>query len=371
MRHHNNDPHDALNDYLDAHTGFAPADSRAGELDPDVRDGVERFLDLAERAGAIPGATTQRRRPAMNATLPVGGSLSTPARAARKKRPNLTLPTWTRHLHMVSTGLLMLAVVALSFAAFGPNSPGGGGDDNGDGSGDGSGQFAAVPVATVPDDAVTSSIPYPGPEECTVEPMAREELIARIQEANVATEPELQLYERSIEPSDEDAEAIMQTFRESQACSWDTQGFGFAYEMQLQTPWYTANHLPVFYNYELSTIERPISEEEIEAYADVLLTEATPVATSGTPPQMQEEEVPEQLPIPDGATPVVLEGGRAFQTLFAEDIIIIGPNTATAQLYFVDEKTREVQVSDPLVLEFVKVDGQWLLHSSREGGPQG
>lgn len=368
MRHHNdNDPHDALNDYLDAHTGFAPADSRAGELDSDVRDGVEQFLDLAERAGAIPGAHHQPGRPAMNATLPVSGTLSTSPRAARKTRPIITLPTWTHHLHMVSTGLLILAVAALSFAASGPNGIDGGGDS--DGSGDGPSHFAAVPVATVPDNAVTSSIPYPTADECTVEPMTREELIQHIQEANIATEPEQQLYERAIEPSDEDAEAIMQTFNEWQACGLDTPTTGFAYNLRLQTPWFSANQLGVFYNYDLGAVQRPISEEKIVEYVDLNLRPeqaATPPVVFGTPPHMPEEEMPEMLPIPDDATPVVYEGGGASPTIFAEDIVITGPNTAMAYAYFVNPETQEVMVTTPLTFWFENVDGQWKVDFHRE-----
>ena len=307
----------------------------------------------------------------MNATLPASKALATPQ---RRRRGSITLPAWTHHLHLVSTGLLIVAVIALSFAAFGPNGIGGGGDNNG--TGDGPGMFGAVPVATVPDDAQTSSIPYPTAEECTIE-VTHDGLIADIQEANVATEPEQQRYERVIESSDEDAEAIMQTFREWQACGWDTQGFGFAYQMQLQTLWYTANHLPIFYNYGEGTIDRPVSAEEIEAYADVLLAgdeteaaegvDATPPPSASTPVSVQ--DVPEPLPIPEGGTPVAAgPGGHNYLTIFAEDIDIIGPDTALARAYFVNTVTREVRVTTPHIYEFVKVDGQWLINDYREGG---
>ncbi len=365
MRHHfhdDNDQRDALNDYLDAHTGFAPADSRADEVDPDMRECVEEFLDLAERAGAIPRAHSQPGRPAMNTTLPTSGTVAGPTRTNQRKRRDITLPTWTRHLHMVSTVLLIAAVAALSFVAFGPNGIGNG---DGNGTGDGPGQFAAVPVATVPDDAETSSIPYPSFDECEVEPMTRDEIIQHLNEANVATMPDHPKYEVGIEPSVQEAEAIMHVFRQDQACG--QRGGGFQYTMQFQSPWYIANMTPIFRTPDGGNL-RPVSDEVIEDYADVLVTdheEATPMATIGTPPPMPTQ--PARLPIPDDGTPVVHEGGGGSPTIAPEDIVITGPDTAIARAYFVNETTREVSVSTPLTYGFVNVDGQWLFDSYSEG----
>lgn len=363
MRHHSDsDPRDALHDYLDTLVGTPPPDSRAGNLDPELRNDVDRFFDLTERAGMVPGDT---RRPTMNVTLPVSTALPTPQRR-RRTRGGVTLPAWARHLNVISTGMLIVAVIAFVFVAFDSN------DSGNNGTGDGPNLNGAVPIATVPDDAETSSIPYPTADECTVE-VTREELIADIQEANVATEPERQMYERAIEPSDEARQTIMQTFREWQACAWDTQGYGFAYQIQLQTPWFTANSLPVFYNSSKGAIERPISQETIEAYADVLLQPeeaATPpvIVEAGTPLSMAEEESAGQVPFPPDATPAVVEEGRSFPTIFAEDIVITGPDTAIAQAHFVNERTREVTSITPLTFGFVEVDGQWLIDSYSEGG---
>ena len=56
MRHpSDSDPRDALNDYLDALAGAPPAKPSAGRLDPELRDDVNRFFDLAERAGMVTG----------------------------------------------------------------------------------------------------------------------------------------------------------------------------------------------------------------------------------------------------------------------------------------------------------------------------
>ncbi len=93
-------------------------------------------------------------------------------------------------------------------------------DDDGD-------TNALVPVATVPADLETSSIPYPTADECVVEPMTREEVIEHFQMANMATAPESAHYERPIEPSDEDAAAIMRTFREWQACGLNGRALAY------------------------------------------------------------------------------------------------------------------------------------------------
>jgi hypothetical protein len=368
MRHHDSDPHDALNDYLDSLAGATPADSRAGNLDPDLRDGVDRFFDLAEQAGATPRASTRTEQSTMatNVTLPASSMLQPSRRAARRFTP----PAWTRHLHLASTALLIAAVIALSFAAFGPN---GLGRNGGNGDREPSGNLAAVPVATVEPGAETSSIPYPTAAECTIE-VTRDEVVADIQAANMATQQEYARYEQAIEPSAEDAQAIMQTFREWQACS--AGGHNMAAQLELQTPWFTSQQLPVFYNYQDGRVERPISEEKLQEYADILMDGddrdaiAQVTAVAATPPAMPEAATPIGLPIPSDATPISLEGGRSFPTIFAEDIVITGPDTAYAKVYFVNEKTGEVTVDAPRVrYGFVKVDGQWLIDSYQEGLP--
>lgn len=366
--HNDDDQHDALNDYLEAHVGFPPADSRAGQLAPDMRDTVEEFLDLAERAGAIPSAQSQQRRPAMNATLPVSGALpaTAPKQSRRRTQPSLTLPAWIRHLHMLSTVLLIAAIAALSFAAFGPN--GIGGDNNG-GTGDGPDMFSAVPIATVPDGTESSSIPYPTPDECTVEPMTRVEVIEHLNEANALASQgnsvpvvDVPTYERNLVPTDEQAQAIMQTYREYQACG--LEGRALAYRMQLETPRYTSDQLALFY-----LNEPPVSDELIKEWADIVVSaedvQAAPMTATGTP--SPDPATPIGLPIPAGATPVVYESGRASPTIFAEDIDIVGPDIAVAEAYFVNPETGEVRTTTPLTFWFKNVDGQWLLHWYSEG----
>jgi hypothetical protein len=367
MRHHDRDPHDALNDYLDSLAGAPPAGSRAGDLDPDLRDGVDRFFALAEQAGATPRAGTRTEQSTMstNLTLPASGATAAPHRESRRRR---ALPRWTGDLHQLSTALLIVTVIALAVALFGAN---GIGNNGGEGEGEPNGNLAAVPLATVEPDAETSSIPYPTGDECTIE-VSRDEIVADIQAANMATQPVHERYEQAIEPSVEDAQAIMQTYREWQACS--VGGLNVAAQLELQTPWYTANSLPVFYNYQTGTIERPITEDEIQEYADILMDGndhaaiAQVTAVYATPPPTSEEATPSGVPIPANATPIAFEEGRSFPTIFAEDIVITGPDTAYAMAYFVNETTGEVNADVSSVRHgFVKVDGKWLIDSYREG----
>jgi hypothetical protein len=361
MRHHDSDPHDALNDYLDALAGAPPADSRAGALDRDLRDDVDRFFALAARAGA----TTRTEQPTMttNLTLPASGAPAAPRRASRHRR---SLPSWTAHLHVASTALLVITVIALAVALFGSN---GIGRNSGTSEGEPNGNLAAVPLATVEPGAETSSIPFPTAAECTTE-VSRDEIVADIQAANMATHQEYERYAQAIEPSTEDAQAIMQTFREWQACS--VGGLNVAAQLELQTPRFTSQQLPVFYDYQTGAIERPISEAKIQEYADILLGDdhaaiAQVTVVVGTPPSRSEAATPSGVPIPANATPITFEGGGSFPTIFAEDIVITGPDTAYARAYFVNEATGDVTPGTPLTYGFVKVDGEWLIDSYREG----
>jgi len=229
-----------------------------------------------------------------------------------------------------------------------------------------------VPVATVPADLETSSVPYPTADECVVEPMTREEVIQHFQLANTATAPQSVYYERAIEPSDEDAAAIMQTFREWQACGLN--GRAPAYGMQFESLWFTANGSALFYHNG-----RPVSDEMIADWANIMVTDeadlvladeadqGTPSPVTGTPTSLPAS--PARLPLPENATPVARESARAFfPTIFPDDIVITGPDTAVARVYFVDPETRDISVaSGQVTYGFVKVDGQWLIDTYSEG----
>ena len=347
MRHpSDSDPRDALNDYLDALAGAPPAKPSAGRLDPELRDDVDRFFDLAERAGMVTG---ELRRPTMNATLPASTNILSPSVPARR---NVHLLAWTRHLHLASTGLLIAVVIALSIVAYGPNGIGNG--DNGTGSngtGDGPSLNGAVPIATIPEAEYTNDV------ECTVEPMTRDELVAQLKEANQATRPALPRYERSIEPTSEDAAAITQTYREWRACG------DFARQMRFQTAWYSAQ-LPVFLTVNGENL-RPVSDDAIEAWVDAVLqpeSAATPTTGSATPPMLHGAQ--ERVQVPAGSTPAAPDygGGHGIPTLLPGDIVMTGPDTAVAMVYFVVPETGEVMVVDPQMYQFVKVDGVWLIN---------
>lgn len=145
--HDDKHQHDSLNDRLDALAEAPPASSRANDLDAEMRDSLDQFFDLAEQAGATSTSTFHRRSSSMNATLPVSSTGSTSQLTRQGKR---RLHRWTDQLHLLSTGLLIVAVVALSFAAFGSGRLGGGGTGSSGDGGDGLGLFGAVPVATAP-----------------------------------------------------------------------------------------------------------------------------------------------------------------------------------------------------------------------------
>lgn len=344
---------DALNDYLDSLAGTPPAESRAGDLDPDLRDGVDRFFELAEAARAVPRATTDSGRSDMTTTLPVSTITPMP-RSSR--RPGSTLPNWTQHLHLLSTVLMFGAVIALAVIAAASYQAGDGDD--------GTRLNGAVPVATVPGDDEPSSIPEPTAEECTVDPMTRDDVIQHLTESNTAATPDVSLYEPFVQPSDEEAQGIMQTFREWQACQ------GQPSRLRLQTPWFTLNHDSTVFRDAEGNDLRPVSDEAIAEAADAHMASDVyvPEGQPGTPPPAPAEQ--DTVPIPAGATPAARPPeGRSFPTIFAEDIVITGPDRATATAYFVNTETREVVPDTPdLHFEFVRIDGQWFIDGYREGG---
>ena len=127
---------------------------------------------------------------ATDLTLPASGAISAPRQKPRRGRP---LPRWTDHLHFVSTALLIVTVIALAVALFGANGIGRNG-----GNGEPNGNLAAVPLATVEPEAESSSIPVRTAAECTVESMTRDEVLAHLEAANIATAPEFERYERGV-----------------------------------------------------------------------------------------------------------------------------------------------------------------------------
>lgn len=293
---------------------------------------------------------------------------TTSAGAVSPQPRRQVIPGVSRYMSAAMTGLMLVGAVALILFAYLTLGNGGNGS-----SGDDPTRFAAAPLATVDPDEEASAMPYPGPEYCVVEPMSREEMIAHIQEANIATRPEFPLYEQAIQPTAEEIDAIIGAYDQWKACGLDTPETGTPYQLRHQSVWYSASSLPVFYS--MGDNLRPVSDEQIESYVDGILeyeeakeTPATPDATAATPPMMPERQAPVLVPIPDGATPVAQEGGRAFPVLFADEIRITGPETASATLYWVDEQSRQITAGDMQVIQFVKVDGEWLILDLRTGG---
>lgn len=375
---------DPFIDWLDASVAGTSTPGREAEGDPDLSDictAARQFHGLDARLEQYAVTVSPRTKSWEDIMSAHPAALETLGMGARDRHASpppssvftiVKIRTWERAANMLLVATLVLALAAglwraadhLGFGTrsqppddqpipFGGVLPEGDGDTN-----------ALVPVATVPVDMETSSIPYPTADECTVEPMTREEVIRHFQLANIATESQGVYYEQAIVPSAEDAAAIMQTFREWQACFLD--GRALAYSLQFETPWYTGQDSSLFYHNE-----RPVTDEMIENWADIVLgAEAeiggTPVDEPATPAPLP--ATPARLPLPENATPVAFPtGGAASPTIFAEDITIIGPDTAIAMAYFVDPLTREVFVTTPLTFEFVKVDGQWLINDSREG----
>jgi hypothetical protein len=221
----------------------------------------------------------------------------------------------------------------------------------------------------------SSSIPYPNAANCTVTPMTRDEVVAHLEAANIATEPEYQYYERRIVPSEEDALGIMSTFRMYQACYQD--GRTPAYSYRLETPWFTANSAFVIPQFGL--LERPVSDEQIQELADLAFLDAderallyplaTPIQEDQEPPALVAS--PDVVPLPVGATPVAIASRGSIPTIFPENIEIVGPDHALATAVFADPETGIIDPGQVLYYDFVKVDGAWLLAGYEEPEGQG
>ncbi len=381
---------DPFIDWLDAYVAGMSTPATDAEADPELSDictAARQIHGLDARLGQYAVSVSPRTTSwedlmsAHPGALEPFGAGATDQPASPSTVPNVVvIRPWERALNALLIAAVVIALAAgfwraadnfgfgngseppddrsIPFGGMGPQ------DDDGD-------TNALVPVATVPVDMETSSIPYPTPDECLVEPMTREEVIQHLQMANVATEPERAFYERGIEPSEEDAAAIMRTFREWQACG--LSGRAPAYQMQFESVWYAANQTGLFYDRQNEQYVRPVSDEVIEDWADIVVTDeadqdlGTPTPATGTLPSLPVP--PARVPLPEDATPIMSEPGRTFfPTIFPEDIVITSPDTAVASVFFVDPETREVSVaSGQLTYGFVKVDGQWLIDTYREG----
>lgn len=240
-----------------------------------------------------------------------------------------------------------------------------------------------LPAASPSTATTSSSFPYPTSSECTIAPLTREEVRAHYEAANVAPAPSDVRYERAIEPSTEDAKAIMETFRMWQACRLG--GRAMAYSLSMETPWFTTHSMGWFFDWTTQPPQdrRPVSERTLAFLTDLALVDEADQATvratypdvypsapgdaSATP--VASEPAPTYVPVPSGATPASGRDseGRGLPSIFARDIRIVGPDRAQAAAYFVNEYTGEVATMSPQYIEFVKVDGRWLIDSISGG----
>ena len=368
--------------FADRQQPTAPAlDDVWAEIEPNTphRPGNGTLSRSAQARAAVRQGITDSswRDPALQSRRTTMSTTTLPT-----TRPRFALPAWTRHLHGVSTGLLIAVIVALSVAAWGLNGIGGngGGDEP-------NGNFAAVPGSTGAANIASTPVTNMVGVACTVEPMTRDELIAHFQAANVATEPEYALYEQPREPSPEESEAIVQTYLEWQACV--LMGNGGLQAMRFQSPWLTANTSGLFLDPSQSSTHRPISDEAIEAFVDGLFDEPIPTpevagqseiqpyptasagdsaASSGAgyaqAGNLPGHPTPALAPASSDGTPgVSVRWSPMDPIISAEDIVITGPDTARVPGYTVDQRTGNVVQATKVTYTFVEVDGQWLLDS--------
>jgi hypothetical protein len=232
----------------------------------------------------------------------------------------------------------------------------------------------------------SSSIPYPNELNCTIEPLTRDEVVAHLQAANNATEPVYPSYPAAIVPSNEDAQAIMDTYRMWQACSLG--GRSLSYVIQLMSPWHLVESglAGFFRDPQTYEVVHPVSDDMIQAYADIAMMTDEEIILAYPPSTPTQEELDayatqganEQatyeariVPLPDGATPVAAPAGGGFSpTIFATDIQIVGPDVATATAVFVNQETGEVSTNGDMTLRFIKVNGVWLI-DYQYSGPKG
>jgi hypothetical protein len=217
----------------------------------------------------------------------------------------------------------------------------------------------------------SSSFPVPNELNCTVEPLTRDEVVAHLEAANFDEQQTFESYERAIVPTDEDAQAIMNTYRTWQACQ--SGDHPMATYLALETPHYTAQFgLVAAKKGATGDPTQPLSDERIQEMADEAVLDSD-VLLLTPPPTLTTEEVDAQItaeataiaqrvvvPLPDGATPVTYDPTRfSISTIFASDIVIAGPNVALVMAVSVDAETGEILNSGQNEIRFVKVDGIW------------
>jgi len=367
-------PEDTFADWLDA--SLAGRSTPAAGVDADLaatQAAADQFHGLVARSSQY--AVTVRPRThswedlMSNATMAapsISGARGAPA-ALPSSRRGTTIRRWDRAASLFLTAVILVAVVVgLDRLAPGAND-GPPGDD---------GHSGFIPMPTVGPETGLSAYPLVTADECTQQPMTRDEIIAHLTAANTATDTYWEArYEQSVVVSGDDETDVVATIREWQACR--LRGKGPVYSMRLETPWMTAQ------------FERSIRPSgglatawEIEQRADQLLGDpeldlnATPVppatpATPGAPLDTDADDPPQTVvPLPQGSTPIVYPegGGRAFPSMLKGDLRMVGPDRIQAPLYWIDENTREVVLLTPYSVQFIRIDGVWLVNFYGEPG---
>jgi len=344
---------DALNAYLDGLTGFDTAPTT--DVSPDLQTAVTRLYALAAAAGPL-----HSEEQPMNATTAADYSLESIITPSPIRRAPLR-SFWTRSsriAQIASTAAIVLLTLLASLGVFRAFDPSGG-------NGDRERFIGAVPLATLPDDAVTSSIPYPTAEECTATPRTREEVASILRtppdtELSVSPEPKQA-------PDQATADDILATYRQFAACT--QKGFYHMLSADLVTEdnvFYLVYFGPFFGS-------MPAAESDAEIEWTLNQMEASWSAM-----------IPERGATP-APSPIAGDGFNfnAVPTIFLEDLTLYGstsPNSArprqvTATAYWVDRETKQVLFYPPRAVLFYEIDGRWVIAGEwvmeDEWGPRG
>lgn len=355
---------EALNAYLDGLTSFAPAPPT--DLSPDLQAAVTRLFALAAAAGPL----DNRQEHPLHTTTASPLSLEPITARTPNRHPTLRR-LWTHSSGMAqiaSTAAVVLLTVLASFGVFRAFDPSGGGSGNGHSSGDKT--YGAVPIATVPDNAVTSSLPYPTTAECTAKPRTRGEIAAILRTAPSGPDPGRNTSVFGDSPDQATVDDVFATFRHWQACR--LIGPYHAYSAELMTE--DGIRYEVYGNL-VGTHSQPYSEAEIEQALTMLDEGAAdfpvdglmrPVTNaSGTPTawaQLDKFAVqtifPEDMAFWDWGSALVFDEASALATPNPNPV---GRTEIRAYSYMVQPMTREVQISPPQTVFFALENGRWLV----------
>jgi hypothetical protein len=358
---------DALNAYLDRLTGAQS--EPAGDLSPDLRQAATQLFALAAVAGP-PDSANPTQESTMNANALSPLSLDPVTTRPRATRPPTTRPSsirrlWTRSsraAQVASTAAVVLFTLLASLGVFRAFDPSGG---------DGDKFYGAVPVATVPDDAVTSSIPYPTAAECTATPRTREEVAAILR--TPPADPTWGGYEPGDTPDKATADEVLATYRHWQACALKGSYYEFSAELMTDE---AVRHQ--FYGNPNLSYGSPDFAKEFEPLSDAAIDELLDVF---------DREMAVDAATPSSAATPFPDVEGAILTMFPEDMNVGSPYSPLpagqiqipgtpipgspqqyihARAYWVEDGTREIQILAPTRVVFANADGQWLVAGTWE-----